>query len=138
MPNVNGIDTNYNYRMNLEEEYKIVGEYVKHTFDNAFDVSLNDPNNPTHFVGDAIFPDVILRDKDSNEVRFVIEVKKNGDFANSLNDIKALAELPFTIYVIVPLKDIQNARRIAELSRLSIKLGFYEIVDDKVVNITYD
>ncbi|TAL62568.1 MAG: hypothetical protein EPN85_02425 [Bacteroidetes bacterium] len=72
-----------------------------------------------------IFPDLILSDKATNRIMYIIEVKRNGGIANCIQQWKNMKAIPATLYMIVPDSDLANAKSIAQVIGLQIRFGSY-------------
>lgn len=119
-------------------EKRSVQSYIIRTLNDSFDVIINDPDNPVNIVDGKFFPDVILKNKTSHEISFIIEIRKNGDIAKNITHFKELSELPFTVYIIVPKVNHIDTKNIIEASNLSVKLGYYIYENNLVIDISYE
>lgn len=88
-----------------------------------------------HIAG--LFPDIILQDKNSENVLFIIEVRKNGEIATCLQQWKTVPNIPAVLYIIVPESDLLNAKAIAQVIGLQVKFGSYKTANG-VITVTYE
>jgi hypothetical protein len=90
-----------------------------------------------NYIG-SIFPDLILIDKKTNLPVFIIEVKKNGNIATSMQQWKTSPNVPATLYFIVPESDLSNAKSIAQVIGLQTRFGYYKINPDGTLSVIYE
>lgn len=85
-----------------------------------------------------MFPDLILIDKTTDKPVFIIEVKKNGNIAQCIQQWKAVPSIPATLYIVVPKTDLANAISIAQVVGLKTKFGSYYFDENNNVVIKYE
>jgi hypothetical protein len=85
-----------------------------------------------------MFPDLIFLDKATNKPVFIIEVKKNGNIAQCIQQWKTLSSIPATLYIVVPETDLANAKSIAEVVGLKTRFGAYTLNDNNSVSVRYE
>ena len=85
-----------------------------------------------------LFPDIILLDKKTEKPVFKIEVKKNGNIAQCIQQWKSVPNIPATLYIIVPLTDLANAKSIAGVVGLNTRFGSYTVDDKQRVLVKYE
>ena len=90
-----------------------------------------------HYVG-HMFPDLILLDKVTKLPVFIIEVKKNGNIAQCIQQWKTVTSIPATLYIVVPELDLSNAKSIAEVVGLKTKFGSYKVSEAGKVIVKYE
>lgn len=75
----------------------------------------------------GLFPDIVLLDREGN-LRFIIEVRKNGGIAQCIQQWKSAEPIPAFLYIVVPEGDLSNAKSIAQVVGLQqVKFGAYTI-----------
>ena len=79
-----------------------------------------------HYIS-QLFPDLILLDRETDKPVFIIEVKRNGNIAQCIQQWKNVPSIPATLYILVPESDLANAKSIAEVVGLKTKFGTYYI-----------
>jgi hypothetical protein len=73
----------------------------------------------------GLFPDVIIQDANGT-LLFIIEVKKNGNIAQCIQQWKSVPKIPAFLYIVVPEIDLANAKSIAQVVGLQAKFGYYK------------
>jgi len=87
----------------------------------------------------GIFPDLIFQDKTSGETLFVVEVKKNGNIAQCLQQWKTIPNIPIILYLIVPEDELSNAKSIAQVIDIPVRFGTYKLDgENNEVTIRYE
>jgi len=86
----------------------------------------------------GLFPDIILQDGKGN-LLFIIEVKKNGNIAQCIQQWKNVPKIPAFLYIVVPENDLSNAKSIAQVVGLQPKFGTYTVdPETKVISVKYE
>jgi len=98
---------------------------------------LSNTGKDDYYVG-SMFPDLILVDKTTDKPVFIIEVKKNGNIAQCIQQWKAVSSIPATLYIVVPLTDLPNAKAIAQVVGLNTRFGSYTIDDKNKIIVKYE
>jgi hypothetical protein len=98
---------------------------------------LNNLKGENNFLS-GIFPDVILLDKISKQPVFIIEVKRNGQVSNCLQQWKNIANIPATLYIIVPEAEISSAKLIGTTLGIKAKFGTYGYENDTVTSVHFE
>ena len=119
--------------MATTEKEQVVKRIVEQLSD-TFNVNFNPKDNPTHHIAGS-FPDVILANKESGDIDFVIEIKKNGDIANDAQKLKELSHLSSTLYILVPQSELKNAKLVADLNGIKARFAWYELNETNEVDI---
>ena len=117
-------------------EHDKVVENIRDSNSNAFNV-LTNLAGEQNYIG-AIFPDLILSDKNTNNPIFIIEVKRNGNIALSMQQWKAVQSIPATLYFVVPESDLAAAKSIAQVIGLQTRFGSYKTSVDGVITVNYE
>jgi len=105
------------------EQYK-VANLIKDRFDEDFDILIN-LENEEHYLGN-MFPDIILLNKVTKTPLFVIEIRKNGRISECMKQW-VNSNIPATLYIVVPQKELSNAKSIATVIGLKSRFGWYSI-----------
>ncbi|MEJ0056268.1 MAG: hypothetical protein WDN75_11780 [Bacteroidota bacterium] len=87
---------------------------------------LTNLDKDVNYIG-QIFPDLILRDKTTKLPVFIIEVKRNGQVAQCIQQWKSAPSIPATLYIVVPETELQNAKSVASVVGLQTKFGWYKV-----------
>ncbi len=111
------------------EQYSVV-KHIEKILSPNFKVVTN-IGAEQHYIG-GFFPDIIVMDK-KDDVLFAIEVRRNGQVSNCIQQWKSASNLPATLYIVVPEAELDNAKGIAALNGLKAKFGTYKIGTDKNV-----
>lgn len=85
-----------------------------------------------------MFPDLILMDKTTNKPVFIIEVKKNGNIAQCIQQWKSVPNIPSTLYILVPESDLPNTKSILQVVGLNARVGSYSIGAFNSVTVKYE
>ncbi len=118
------------------DERTIVISAIKAANSESYEV-LTNLEKDENYIG-QIFPDLILLDRKTKLPVFIIEVKKNGNIAHTIQQWKSAASIPATLYIIVPAPDLQSAKSIAEVVGLQTKFGSYQIDSNGRALVKYD
>lgn len=86
----------------------------------------------------GIFPDIMLQDKGSKSLIFIIEVKKNGNIAPCIQQWKTVEKIPAFLYIIVPEKDLSTAKSVAQVVGLTVKFGSYSVDSNHNITVKYE
>ncbi len=92
--------------------------------------ALNNLEGEKHNIS-GLFPDIIIQDANNN-LLFIIEVKKNGNIAQCIQQWKNVPEIPAFLYIVVPEGDLSNAKSIAQVVGLQAKFGSYKIENGQI------
>ncbi len=98
--------------------------------------ALNNLDGDKHAVA-SIFPDIILKDSSDN-LFFIIEVRRNGKIAECMQQWKTVPKIPAVLYFIVPENDLSSAKAVAQVVGLQAKFGAYQIDADGKVTVKYE
>lgn len=118
------------------EHDNVVREIARLQQGDRFEV-LTNIDGEKNFISD-IFPDIILLDKASKLPTFIIEVKRNGFIAPCLQQWKAIASIPATLYIVVPEHDLPQAKLMAATIGLKSKFGTYKYENEKVTSVHFE
>jgi len=97
---------------------------------------LSNVGKDEHYIA-QLFPDVILIDKTTEKPVFIIEVKKNGNIAQCIQQWKAVPSIPATIYIVVPENDLSNAKAIAQVVGLNTRFGTYSLDEKGIPSVKF-
>lgn len=111
-------------------EHVLVVNQIKRSLSSQYNVMTN-VDEDLHYVA-SLFPDLIVQDKTTLKTLFIIEVKKNGNIAQCIQQWKNIPNIPATLYIIVPESDLQNAKTIAQVVGLKTRFGSYKIEGENV------
>jgi hypothetical protein len=117
-------------------EHDKVVENIRDANTGSFNV-LTNLVGEQHYIG-SIFPDLILKDKTNDIPVFIIEVKKNGNIATSMQQWKSAPSIPATLYFVVPESDLASAKSIAQVIGLQSRFGSYKILDNGSISVDYE
>jgi hypothetical protein len=94
---------------------------------------VNNLSGAKHYFG-SILPDIILSDKTSKDIRFVIEVITKTEYISQcLQEYNMLKTKP-SLYLVVPKEKLKNAKTIAGVIGMSlVRFASYEVVGDKII-----
>lgn len=113
----------------INEHDKVV-KYLEKSFSNSYTVCSN-LGKEEYFIS-SIFPDLILKNKQTGTIMFIIEVKKNGEVAKCLQQWKTVNNIPAILYLFVPALELSNAKAVAQAIGIQVKFGSYEFVEDEI------
>ena len=85
-----------------------------------------------------LFPDIILINKNTEEPAFIIEVKRNGNIAQCIQQWNSVPSIPATLYIIVPETDLATAKSVAQVVGLQTKFGTYSIDGIGNIDVKYE
>jgi N-acetyl-beta-hexosaminidase len=111
----------------INEEQISVINTIKTLFESSFTVLTNVLKDENYIAN--MFPDVILVDKTSKKPLFIIEVKRNGSIAQTIQQWKTVTSIPATLYIVVPESEYSNAQSIAQVVGLQTRFGTYTVAN---------
>ena len=109
-----------------------VQKKIKESLNNYYNIKINKPNHPKFIAGNSHFPDVLLYNKKTGNLQFVVEIKHNYEVAENIEEIRKLATLPITVYLIVPGEELESIKRIILQANLSVRFGLFTSNKDKI------
>jgi hypothetical protein len=115
---------------------RVIDEVVKHLNKTDFDIYTNPGSIKNAKIGDN-YPDVIMTDKGTKTVKFIIEVE-TADTVNQNEAenqwLKYSREISATFYLMIPLNSKSNAQLLCNRFGMNVRYATYQV--DKFNNIT--
>jgi len=87
----------------------------------------------------GFYPDIIITNKDSETVRFVIEVETISSIKESeVSQWRDYAKLGATFYLLVPYSNLETAKRLCAEGKVTASFGYYWRDEQNKINISYE
>ncbi|MCK5319863.1 hypothetical protein KAJ61_00555 [Candidatus Parcubacteria bacterium] len=119
-------------------EHDLVIDFIKNRLNGRFDILTNAGQSKNFHIG-GIFPDVIVREKESKEILFVMEVETESSIATSVGQWKNYKILPGTFYIIVPEEKIGEVKTLVAASGVNAKFGYYiKSKNNEITRVIYE
>lgn len=122
----------------MDQRSKIIAHILKQ-FKGRFRVFDNTGEDKKVVAGQ--FPDVIFMRPEpppNSDVLFLMKIETNGDFINSISEWQALASTPSVLYVVVPKKDRDDAKKFISATAVRARVAYYEMEGGEVKTIQYE
>lgn len=117
---------------------KVVHDIVSHLNTETYDVYINPGQEKNAGIGDN-YPDVILTDKNSTTVKFIMEVET----VESVSQEEALrqwkkyvTEINATFYLVVPISSLKKAKELCQREGINARFTTFSINGD-VINFDF-
>lgn len=88
------------------------------------------------------FPDLIFYQKTDQakaRILFTMKVENGGELVDSVSQWKDLANSPYVFYVVVPVRKLDDAKKLINATGIKAKCAWYEQdADGKITKVTYE
>lgn len=117
---------------------KVVHDIVSHLNTETYDVYINPGQEKNAGIGDN-YPDVILTEKNSTTVKFIMEVET----VESVSQDEALrqwkkyvSEINATFYLVVPVSSLKKAKELCQRERINARFTTFS-VNGETINFDF-
>lgn len=87
------------------------------------------------------FPDLIFFQKEpanSNNVLIVFKIENGGELVDSVPVWQGLGSAPSVLYIVVPKTKLDDAKKLASLTNVRARFGWYEMEGETVKYVNYE